>query len=369
MATDSARAPIYLDANATMPLRPEAQAAMLSAFQTTGNASSIHRSGRRARAVIEEARAAIAELAGVAPPQVVFTGGATEADYLALKAFGGEAILAAAIEHQAILDNAPNAALIPADASGVITPTALEQALAARPQTALVTVMLVNNETGVIQPVAELAAVARQAGALFHCDAVQAAGRIPLDFDRLGVDSMALSAHKIGGPQGVGALILRDGLPFEAPIRGGGQEKRRRAGTENVAGIAGFGAAARAAVDDLERIAQGERLRDGLETTLRQALPDLTIFCENAPRVWNTSLLAHPGPEAATQLIKLDLAGFAVSSGAACSSGKVERSHVLAAMGVPDDKARTALRISLGWHNTAEEIERFAQAYRRLYEA
>ena len=246
------RDPIYLDYNATAPIRPEVRDAVIAAFGVAGNPSSVHGFGRRARRVVEDARAEVAALAGVAPARVVFTSGGTEANTAALRATGRTRVLVSAIEHDSVLETAPDALRVPVTADGLIDLTALERLLAEAPEPALVSVMRVNNETGVIQPLADVVRIAHAHGALVHCDAIQAAGRLPLEVDALGIDLMTLSAHKLGGPQGVGALIVRDGIPITPVLRGGGQEHRRRAGTENVAGIAGFGVAARLAREGLD---------------------------------------------------------------------------------------------------------------------
>jgi cysteine desulfurase len=369
----------YLDWNATAPLRAEARAAMLAADELTGNPSSIHTEGRAARAVIEQARRDVATLVGADPRNVTFTSGGTEANALALspeiEVAGEKAprdrLLISAIEHPSVRSGgrfAPDAIEdLPVKADGRMDLAVLEQRLAAggRP---LVSVMLANNETGVIQPIAEVADLAHRAGALLHIDAVQAAGKIPCDINALGVDLMTVSAHKLGGPKGVGALVRRnEDLHFATPlIAGGGQERGSRAGTENVAGIAGFGAVAavaRAALD-----AEGRRIaamRDRLEAGLRARSPDAVIFGATVDRLPNTTLVAVPGMRAETALISLDLAGIAVSSGSACSSGKVAASHVLHAMGVETDLARGAIRVSLGFSTTDEEVNSFLEAWKK----
>lgn len=355
----------YLDWNATAPLRPEAREAMLTALDLPGNPSSVHGPGRRARGVMDQARAAVAALIGVKPAQLVFTSGGTEADVLALTGTGRKAVLLSGIEHDAVRRAAPaDAVTLPVGSDGVLDLGALEALLAKAHEPALVSVMAANNETGVIQPIAEVARIAHAHGALFHCDAVQLAGRQPLDMTGLGIDLLTLSAHKIGGPKGVGALALREGLGLTPLIPGGGQESRRRGGTENLPGIAGFGAAALAAQAGMaEEGARITALRDGMEAALKAALPDLVIFGETAPRIPNTSLIGHPGLKAETVVMAMDLAGVAVSAGAACSSGKVERSAVLDAMGVDPVLAGSAIRISLGWTTTPEEVERCIAAY------
>jgi len=355
----------YLDWNATAPLRPEARAAMLAALDLPGNPSSVHGPGRQARGLMDQARAAVAALIGVKPAQLVFTSGGTEADVLALIGTGRKAVLLSGIEHDAVRRTAPgDAVTLPVGPDGVLDLNILDAKLAEVASPALVSVMAANNETGVIQPIAEIARIAHAHGALFHCDAVQLAGRQPLDMAGLGIDLLTLSAHKIGGPKGVGALALREGLGLAPLIPGGGQESRRRGGTENLPGIAGFGAAAQSAEAAMaEEGARIRALRDAMEAALKSALPDLVIFGETAPRIPNTSLIGHPGLKAETVVMAMDLAGVAVSAGAACSSGKVERSAVLDAMGVDPALAGSAIRISLGWTTTPEEVDRCIAAY------
>jgi cysteine desulfurase len=362
----------YFDWNATAPLRPEAGAAMVEALGLTGNASSVHAEGRGARRLIEEARRTVAALAGADPAQVTFTSGATEANMLALTPAlerGGEraprhCLFVSAVEHPSVRGGGrfklENVEELPVDGDGILDLEVLarEVAMAERP---LVSVMLANNETGVIQPIREIADIVHRADGLLHVDAVQGAGRIGCDIDDLQADLMSLSAHKLGGPQGIGALIRRDGIHVAEPlIRGGGQERSLRAGTENVAAIAGFGAAA-AAVDaarETEAIRMAA-LRDRLEAGIRAATPEAVIFGAKAARLPNTTLFSAPGLRAETAVIAFDLNGIAVSSGAACSSGKVQPSTVLAAMGVAPALARGAVRLSLGWTTTEADIERF----------
>ena len=355
----------YLDHNASAPLRPEAREATLAALSISGNPSSVHRFGRAARALVEEARRAVAELAGAGPAEVVFTSGATEANALALRGTDRTRIVASSVEHDSVLAFAGQT--VPATSAGLIDPAALEEALAAGAGPALVSVMAVNNETGVIQPLDEVVAIARRYGALVHCDAVQAAGKLPLDFAASGVDLMSLSSHKIGGPCGVGALLVRDGVGLRPDLRGGGQEDGRRAGTENVPGIAGFGAAARAAASGLPAMARLSAWRDGLERAIVAICPQTRIFGRDSRRVANTSCLTMPGVPAETQVMALDLSGVAVSAGSACSSGKVRVSHVLRAMGVDEAAAGSAIRISLGWSSEAEDVGRLVSAWRALY--
>jgi cysteine desulfurase len=370
----------YLDWNATAPLRPEARAAMLAACDVVGNPSSVHAEGRRARALVEGARRNVAALVGAEARNVIFTSGGTEANLLALSPAierGGDKaprtrLLVSAIEHPSVRCGGRFPAAVVAEvavtADGAVDLAALERRLGegGRP---LVSIMLANNETGVIQPVAAAAGLAHQAGALVHVDAVQAAGKIHCDINGLGADLVTVSAHKLGGPKGVGALIKRhEGLHLADPlIRGGGQERGARGGTENVPGIAGFGAAAAAAAGKLaEEGARVAALRDRLEAGLRSISPDVVIFGADAERLPNTSAFAKPGVRAETALIALDLDGIAVSSGSACSSGKVAASHVLAAMRVDPSLAAGAIRLSLGFSTTDEEVDCFLSAWNRL---
>jgi cysteine desulfurase len=369
---------VYFDWNATAPLRPEARAAMEAALDHVGNPSSVHAEGRAAHQVLEKARESVAALAGADPRCVTFTSGGTEANVLALSpGYGGrrDRLLVSAIEHPSVLAGGrfPAEAVeqIPVSADGIIDLAALERRLAALAGAPLVSLMLANNETGVIQPVAEAAEIVRATGGLLHVDAVQAAGRIPIDINALGADLLTLSGHKIGAPKGVGALIRRHrDLVIEPLITGGGQESRLRAGTENVAAIAGFGGAAVAAAGDLER--DGRLVcvgRDRVEACLAMSAPDVVIFGMVCERLPNTTLFAVPGVKAETAVIALDLAGVAVSSGAACSSGKVAPSHVLAAMGVPQELARGAIRISIGPTTTETEVESFQIAWNTVLES
>jgi cysteine desulfurase len=357
---------VYMDHNATTPLRLEVADAIARAFDVTGNASSVHRFGRRARRALEDAREKIADLVGAAPEDVVFTSGGTEANNLAIRGAGRARVLVSAVEHVSVLEAAA-VEMIPVDDNGVVDRRALETRLVADDTPALVSVMLANNETGVIQPVANIAALARRFGALVHCDAVQAAGRIPIDMGTLGVDLLTVSAHKIGGPPGVGALVVGERVPLKPEIRGGGQERGRRAGTENTPAIVGFGVAAdcaRAGIEEFQRLAAW---RDRIEDRVRRIAPAARVFGANAPRLANTSCFTMPGVASETQVMGLDLAGIAVSAGAACSSGKVQASHVLKAMGVGTEEADCAIRISLGWTSEEADVDRFVEAWGALY--
>jgi cysteine desulfurase len=356
----------YLDWNATAPLRPEAAAAMSDALARCGNPSSVHRVGREARRTLEAARAQVAALIGAPPAAIVFTSGGTEANQLALRGIAGRRLLVSAIEHDSVREAAP-ASVVPVTAEGVLDLEALERMLAADPRPALVSLMLANNETGVIQPVGEAARIAHAHGALLHCDAVQGAGKLPLDMGRLGADLLTLSAHKLGGPQGVGALALAPELPLSAVQTGGGQERGRRAGTENLPGIVGFGAACVAAARELDAFAAAARLRDEAERRLIAIASEARVYGRAAARLPNTLCIAMPGVPAATQVMALDLAGVMVSAGSACSSGKVRKSHVLDAMGVAPAEAESAIRVSLGWSTTPADIDQLVEAWRALH--
>lgn len=350
----------YLDANATEPLRPEARAAVLAALDTTGNPSSVHAAGRAARRVLEEARMRLAACFGAGPAGVVFTSGGTEANALALYGLGhGRRVLVGATEHDAIRAAAPEAEVLPVDGAGCADLGMLERRLADGPP-ALVCLMLANNETGVLHPIAAAAALCRAHGARLHVDAVQAAGRMAVDLAALGADSLAVSGHKLGGPQGAGALLLAGDPALPPLMRGGGQERGRRGGTPALPAIAGLAAAAAAAVAGLANQPRLAALRDRIEAAATAA--GAVALGAGAPRLANTTCLALPGVRADTQVIALDIAGFQVSAGAACSSGKVAASHVLAAMGL-GGLAGCAVRVSLPWNAAAEDAERFIATY------
>ncbi len=336
---------------------------MAEALRAGGNPSSVHRVGRAARARIEAARRQVAALVGALPVEVTFTSGGTEANNLALSGSGRRRMLVSAVEHDSVLRAATNTELIAVDRNGMVDLAVLDRMLRSSREPALVSVMFANNETGVLQPIGDVVRLASKAGALVHCDAIQGAGKVPLDLHALGVDYLSLSAHKLGGPTGVGALVVRSGAPLIAAQLGGGQELNRRAGTENVAGIAGFGAAAAASGNGLDVAG----LRERLERTLLDAAPQACVFGAEVPRLPNTTCISMPGVKAETQVMALDLAGVCVSAGAACSSGKVTRSPVLLAMGIEAAVADTALRISLGWNTQPGDIERLIEAWQDLY--
>ena len=373
----------YFDWNATAVLRLEAREATMAALALGGNASSVHAEGRKARQVIEAARQNVAALVGAEAKNVTFTSGATEANMLALTPsleVGGrkalrDKLFLSAIEHPSVRSGgrfAPGAIQeLMVTNEGLLDLQALEKALFAtlqRGELPLVSVMLGNNETGVIQPISEIAAIVHNANGILHVDAVQGAGRIDCDMATLGADLLSISAHKLGGPQGIGALIRRGDIHIGEPlIRGGGQERSLRAGTENVAAIAGFGAACAAA--NATRQADAIRmaaLRDRLEADIKAITPQAVVFGDHAPRLPNTSLIAVPGIKAETAIIAFDLNGIALSSGSACSSGRVQASHVLAAMGVEPELARGALRISLGWTTIEADVETLLNAWKNV---
>ncbi|PTW60566.1 cysteine desulfurase [Breoghania corrubedonensis] len=372
---------IYLDHNATTPLRPAARDAMVVALGGPANASSVHGEGRAARGLVESARRSLAAATGAKVKNIVFTSGATEANVTVLTpniSVSGQLrpatrLFVGATEHASVLSagrfDPRRVTILPVTGDGVIDKSQAERLVRGEAEAGgvpLVSVMAANNETGVVQPLAGISRIVRDAGGYLHVDAVQALGRIPVSIGAWDCDIMSVSSHKIGGPQGVGAIVYgRDDLRAAPLITGGGQEGRHRAGTENVAAIAGFGAA-------LEELAVAEEaaritaLRDWLEAELRHIYGDTVVFGRDVPRLPNTISFAVAGMVAETALIACDLAGAAVSSGSACSSGKVSSSHVLEAMGVPVDLARGALRLSLGWTSTREDVERFAEIWRGL---
>jgi cysteine desulfurase len=363
---------IYFDHNATTPIAPAAAERMMAALRDEfGNPSSVHHFGQRAKALLDEARSAVAALLGVDASEIVFTGSGTESDNAAIRgaaealdATGRRHLIATAIEHEAVLTTFRALArrgwtttLLPVDSSGVVTAAALEAALT--DDTALVSVMHANNEIGTIQPVEELARIAKARGALFHTDAVQSAGKIPVDARSLGVDLLSVSAHKLYGPKGVGALWVRRGVRLAPHVTGGKQERSRRAGTENVPGIAGFGVAAQLARAKLaEEAARLGALRDHLEAGILRAVPGTAVNGGRMPRVPNTTNISFDRVEAESLLIALDLQGVAVSTGSACSSGTLEPSHVLKAMGFPPHRTQNSIRFSLGAANTDAEVDR-----------
>lgn len=376
----------YLDHSASSPVRPEALEAVIAALAGAGNASSVHEEGRRARTLIEAAREDVAALAGLSPGQVVFTSGGTEANVMALSpawfaedGAAGARLFVSGVEHASVLGGgqfpAGSVERLPIGPDGVLDIAGAIGLIRAwrdaNPGAAfMASLMLANNETGAVQPVAAFAREVHALGGLLHCDAVQAAGKVSLDAATMSADLVTISAHKFGGPKGAGALLLANGrLGFARPLlSGGGQERGYRAGTENVAAIAGFGVCAAMARRALSRdAARLGALRDGFEADLRAIAPDAVIFAAGAERLPNTSCFAVAGMSAETLLMAFDLEGVALSSGSACSSGKVERSHVLGAMGVDGPLARAAIRVSLGWNSTEREVGQVIAAWRRIY--
>jgi cysteine desulfurase len=360
----------YLDHNATTPLLPEAATAVRNCLDVFGNPSSVHKYGRRARALVEDAREHLAGATGASAAEITFTSGGTEANTLALRglvaAQGCKSVVVSGLEHASVLAVVPGATVIAGDVRGAVDLNALEDALKTLPRPALICLMLANNETGVLQPLDAAIALARTYGAYLHCDAVQAFGKVPIDFSTLVVDSMSLSGHKVGGLKGIGALLVRRGLDIAADIVGGGQERRRRAGTENVTGIVSFGAAAREVPRLLAGAPRIRGLRDQIETSVRRIAPQAKVFGDLLARLPNTSCISLANVTSETQVMRLDLAGVAVSAGSACSSGKIAPSHVLLAMGISPADAKSAIRISLGWNSTEADVAHFIKAWQPL---
>ena len=361
---------IYFDHNATTPLAPEVLAAMLPYLtEEFGNASSIHAYGQNARGAVEQARSSVAALLGARAADIMFTSGGTESNNHAIlgavAAAPGKSkhVITSAIEHVAVLDtcralakNGVDLTILPVDREGLVNPEDVRRAI--RPETVLITLMLANNETGTIEPIEEIGKIAAEKGIVFHTDAVQAAGKIPIDVEKLGVDLLSISAHKFCGPKGVGALYIRKGTQLAPLMYGGHSERDRRPGTEDVAAIAGMGKAAELALLDMRE--ESERvgaMRDRLERGLLDRVPHSWVNGARAPRVPNTSNLTFPFIEGESMVIALDLKGIACSTGAACSSGAVEPSHVLIALGLAPEDARATLRLSLGRQTTEEEID------------
>ena len=360
---------VYMDHNATSPTRPQAVDAVVRAMEIGDNPSSVHSVGRKALRALEDAREQV-RTAVNAPKsaQVIFTSCGTEANSLALQGCGRDTMFAAATEHAAVLRARDDIQRIPVDVNGLIDPFQLEEMLAGGGDDTVISVMMANNETGVLQQIEGIARIAHRYHALVHTDAVQALGKVDVDFAALGVDMMSLSAHKIGGPLGVGALIATKDVKLTAHNAGGGQENGLRGGTQNVPGIAGFGVAAELAVAELADMARVKVLRDGLEARILEIAPDATVIAVMADRLPNTSFISMPGVDAETQVMAFDLAGICVSAGSACASGKTKASAVLGAMGMAPDTAKSAVRVSLGLTNTEDDIESFISAWTELYQ-
>lgn len=362
---------IYMDYNASAPVKEAVIEAMVDAMAHVGNASSVHASGRNARKIIEEARAKVAALVNARPRDVVFTSGGTEANNTVLKGTGAASLIVSKIEHDSVLASAISADIpvyyINVDESGIVCRDHLRKILQTAPAPALVSIMLANNEIGTIEPVADCAAIAVEFGAKMHCDGVQGCGKIEIDFPALGVDYLTLSAHKMGGPQGAGAIILKPTAPLNAILSGGGQELGRRSGTENVAAIAGYGLAAIVAFDDIANIETIRGLKEQLEVGIRKIGNDIIIVADKAERIANTSCIILPGISGETQVMHFDLNGISLSSGSACSSGKVKVSHVLSALGLDDTLANSSIRVSIGRKTMPSDIDKFLSVYAQLY--
>jgi len=361
---------IYLDANATSPLHPKAKAAMMDAFEWMGNPSSVHRFGRRTRQMLEEARRTLALGLGVDAQDLIFTGSGTEANYIALQGikYAVSGVLVGATEHDAVWSNAQDATVIPVSSHGKLDMAALEHHLKTQEPPVLVSVMLVNNETGVIQDVAAISKLVHRYGGFVHTDAVQALGKIPLSFDALGVDMASFAAHKLGGPVGIGALVVKPELPLKSVMKGGGQEQGLRPGTQGVALARGFAAAwQEAASKQQETVLKHTAWIQDMEKTLQGVCPSLWVIGGESPRLPGVSCLAMPGVSNALQVMRFDLEGIAVSAGAACSSGKVSPSRALSQMGLPKTVVESAIRISLGWHSQQRDIEQFVNIWKQIY--
>lgn len=390
-------ASIYLDYNATAPLRPEV-AERITELLSCGplNASSVHSHGRHAKKILEESRQKLAEIFGVFTRELMFTASASEANHMALLGFPERRLIVSAIEHSSVLSlfdrpffpssprrQGPEASAqaawdprlrrndeagmkISVDGNGIISLSSLEAALTESPIPAIVSIMLANNETGVIQPIRDVAELCHEHGALLHVDAVQALGKIPFDFSTLQADLMTIAGHKCGGPVGAAALLIKDGLPLQPLFTGGGQELRRRAGTENIPAIAGFALAAELA-QHVSHMKEIERWRDVMEAEVLQTTAEAVIFGKDTPRLPNTSCLAMPGVSQEVQLMHFDLSGIAVSAGSACSSGRIEPSHVLSAMGIEPELAGSAIRASAGWATKEEDFQKFSQSWKTLW--
>ncbi len=363
---------IYLDYNATSPIRTSVISAVADVMAKVGNPSSVHQAGRQARTLTEQARAQVAALVAARPRDVIFCSGGTEANNAVIRGSGAASIIMSAIEHDCGLAAVKLVDIpvytLPVTKDGVADLQELESLLEEAPKPALVSLMLANNETGVIQPIAEAAELAHAAGARVHTDAIQAAGKMMLDIKALGADYLTLSAHKLGGPQGVGAIVIAPTAPLSPLIVGGGQELSRRSGTENVAGIVGFGVAALEAMTEISDLPETQALRDRLEAEIASFADDVSFAGQEAGRLVNTSCITMPGIKGETQVMHFDLSGICVSSGSACSSGKVKVSHVLTAMGYGASEAESSIRVSLGRDTAESDIDAFVGAWKKLYQ-
>lgn len=355
--------PVYLDYNATVPLLPEVKSALLNFMDDVGNPSSVHREGARAKQHLNTVRRIVGEALGAHPDYVIFTSGGTEANNQALRAVDWDHVLISTIEHDSLLKAREHVTLIPVDEEGLLDLTALEALLQSLEGKILISVMWANNETGVIQPMEEIVQIAKAHGAFVHTDAAQVIGKIPFSFDKIGLDMLSFSGHKFGAPQGVGVLIARETVPLGAFIRGGGQERNRRGGTENMMAIRGLGVALQN-LPDLGHLASFQREIENAFSQKKEAV----IFSKNAPRLTNTISVAIPGFDNMNQVIQFDLHQICVSAGSACSSGKVGPSRVLEAISKEKTLASSAIRVSMGWHTTADDVGAFIRVWRTLYD-
>lgn len=363
---------IYLDYNATALMKPQVIAEMTRVMNIGGNPSSVHALGRGAKSIMEHARQTIAAVINCRPQKITFTGGGTEANNLALCATAMDHIIIAATEHDSIYGIKEHFAgtveILPVDNNGLVSLDDLQKSLEGTPDKTLVSIMLANNETGVVQDIKTLAEITHEAGAIFHTDAIQALGKIPVDFRALGVDMMSFSAHKLSGPQGVGALVALEKIDIKSIIFGGGQEVGRRSGTENLAGIAGFAKAVELVPENLKIMDVLRIFRDRIEQEISDHANDAIFYGSKSDRLPNTSTILMPGVASETQVMAFDLDGICVSSGSACSSGKVKPSHVVSAMGASHDQALSTIRASLGWHSTEDDVNAFIRAWIKLYD-
>ncbi len=354
---------VYLDYNATTPLREEAKISMLEVMGPPYNSSSVHFYGRKAKCYLDEARDSVATLVNANSDQIIFTSGGTEANTLMMHS--ANLPLISSIEHEAIIQSSHNPTFLDVNGSGQVQLNQVEsKILKIKPD--ILSVMWANNETGVIQPIMEIAEISNNYNVHIHCDAIQAVGKIEIDFKLSGLDSLAISSHKIGGPSGVGALVVSNPLKLNPIIRGGGQERGFRSGTENLPGIVGFGAAARKTLSEVKAFRNMLKKQRQFEKKIKNNLPEIIIMGENVERLPNTTCVYMPYLSSEAQVIALDLEGFAVSAGSACSSGKIKESHVLNAMGA-DWASKNSIRISSGWQNSENDLEKLAQAYIELY--
>ncbi|VAW07183.1 Cysteine desulfurase [hydrothermal vent metagenome] len=366
---------IYFDHNATTPVKPEVIAETVRVMRDGGNPSSVHGVGRAARAVLEQSRNTIAEMLNCRPQKIIFTAGGTEANNMALNTGGIDHIILSCTEHDSILQAGLNSGrnsgkrldILPVSENGLVAPDELKECLERTRGNVLVSIMLANNETGVLQDIRQLARISHQAGAIFHTDAIQALGKIPVDFRDLGVDMMSLSAHKVNGPQGAGVLVALEKIKIQSPASGGRQENGRRCGTENLAGIAGFAMAVSLLPQNLKSMDNIRIMRDRIEGEISHHAPEARFYGAGAPRLANTTTILMPDVASETQVMAFDLAGICVSSGSACSSGKVKPSHVVTAMGGTMDQALSTIRVSLGWNNTEQQVDEFIAAWKKLY--